>query len=78
MPHKIVYRRRTTLIADIIKVENERGAVTTFSDALAYSAFVHGIEQFRAKGVDVTLYDQDGVVIVGEVTDPKNRIVNAA
>jgi hypothetical protein len=77
MTQKITYRRLTTLFADGgIKIENERGVVTHFSDALAYSAFVHGLDIFRGRGIDVTLYDEIGAVIIGDVTDPNRRIIN--
>jgi hypothetical protein len=71
---KIVYRRLTTLFADKITVQNELGILTTFSDCLAYSAFVHGIDKLRAGGADLTLLSEEGTVIVGDVTDTTNRI----
>lgn len=49
------------------KVRNHLGAVSHFGDSLAWSAFLEGAARQRSWGVEITVVDIDGKVLVGTV-----------
>ena len=71
---KITYRRIPVKWGQPLLVVNEMGLRTTFSDHLAYSAFVLGLDKLRAGGCDVSLTDEEGFLIVGDFSNPANKV----
>jgi len=49
------------------KVRASTGAITHFGDPLAWSMFLEGCAYTRRNGVDITIIDETGKVIVGTV-----------
>lgn len=62
----ITYTRIPSLTGGV-KVRNTNGAVTHFGDLLAWSMFLEGAARRRANGVDITVFDEDGKCLVGDV-----------
>ena len=72
---KIIYRRLTGAYGQPLTMINDLGNVTTFSDYLVYSAFIEGASQMRSRGVDISIFDEDGQLLVGDFSDKSLRVV---
>ena len=72
---KITYAR---LAVPYIVVQNHNGQVTTFGESLAYSAFLQGCLAIRKGGVDIEVYDEDGILVVGDFSAKETPVVAVA